>query len=58
MPIDALCPYGRQLKVADKLAGKVVRCPDCQGRVTIPPVGDGFEVVDVDPPAGGSASSC
>lgn len=36
MPISAICPScGRRLRVADALAGREVKCPDCASAVTV-----------------------
>jgi predicted lipid-binding transport protein (Tim44 family) len=37
MPIDATCPTcGRELYLKDELAGRQIRCPQCQGVLTVP----------------------
>ena len=50
MPIKVKCRCGRVLKVRDSMAGKRVRCPDCESPVNIPkpkpkpqPVYDDFD---------------
>src|SRR5439155_8743870 len=58
MPIDLTCTCGRALVLRDELAGKVVRCPECQAELTVPAAAvvhpDPEPVLDVlpaDPPA-------
>ena len=36
MPIDLKCQCGRELYLRDELAGKLIRCPDCQRTLTVP----------------------
>ncbi len=36
MPISVSCTCGKDLSVKDSLAGKNIRCPECQGIVTVP----------------------
>ncbi len=37
MPIDATCPTcGRELYLKDELAGRQIRCPQCQGVLSVP----------------------
>ena len=37
MPISTQCPYCRKkFRAADKVAGKAVKCPGCQGVVRVP----------------------
>src|SRR5262245_64359541 len=36
MPIEMTCACGRDLYLRDELAGKQIRCPDCQRTVTVP----------------------
>lgn len=47
MAIDLTCPCGRKLKIQDRFAGQVGRCPACSRELRIPnPQEDGAEVVD------------
>jgi len=36
MPIEMMCACGRDLYLRDELAGKQIRCPDCQRTLTVP----------------------
>jgi hypothetical protein len=36
MPIDLTCTCGRALVLRDELAGKVIRCPECQAELAVP----------------------
>ena len=36
MPIELTCPCGRELVLRDELAGKLIRCPECQAELTVP----------------------
>lgn len=36
MPIELTCECGRDLYLRDELAGKQIRCPDCQRTLTVP----------------------
>jgi len=36
MPIDLSCSCGRVLVLRDELAGKTIRCPQCQAELTVP----------------------
>jgi len=36
MPIELTCQCGRALVLRDELAGKTIRCPQCQGELTVP----------------------
>src|SRR5262245_47280550 len=36
MPIEMSCSCGRALVLRDELAGKVIRCPQCQAELTVP----------------------
>src|SRR5688572_16405911 len=38
MPITFPCPCGKRLKVPDTLAGKKVKCPECQAPVQVPAI--------------------
>lgn len=49
MAIQVACACGQQFAAHDNLAGKTVRCPQCQGSLQIPPVateGYGLEGLD------------
>ena len=39
MPIEMNCECGRDLYLRDDLAGKQIRCPDCQRMLTVPYAG-------------------
>ncbi len=43
MPIQVECSCGRALRVRDDLAGKKIRCPGCQGVMTVPAASDDEE---------------
>ena len=44
MPISTQCPYcQKKFRAADKVAGKAVKCPGCQGVVRVPGVQNGKE---------------
>ncbi len=50
MPIELSCDCGRALRLKDNLAGKKIRCPDCQSVLSVPAQSDdshdpGFEVL-------------
>jgi hypothetical protein len=36
MPIEMTCACGRALVLRDELAGKTIRCPQCQAELTVP----------------------
>src|SRR5262245_43635305 len=36
MPIEMSCACGRALTLRDELAGKTIRCPQCQAELTVP----------------------
>ena len=46
MPIIWNCSCGKSLRVADHLAGRRVKCPACDGAVTVPQADTGFEVIE------------
>jgi hypothetical protein len=47
MAIELTCPCGRSLTLRDELAGKVIRCPQCQGALEVPaPAVEPLEVVE------------
>ncbi len=46
MPIEIACPNGHQLRVAEKFAGKRVRCPRCQVILEVPAVIEESELVE------------
>jgi S1-C subfamily serine protease len=50
MPIDFRCPKGHKLQVADRMAGRTVRCPKCSAQAVVPSVGseDKGEVADAE----------
>ncbi len=36
MPIEFDCDCGKSLRVKDELAGRTIRCPECDERITVP----------------------
>src|SRR5580704_12755533 len=50
MPIDFRCPKGHKLQVADRMAGRTVRCPKCSAQAVVPSVRseDKSEVADAE----------
>lgn len=48
MPIALSCPCGRSLNVKGDLAGRKIRCPECQDVLKVPG-GEEEEYVDVQP---------
>ncbi len=38
MPVSLSCPQGHRLTVSRRYAGKTVKCPECGGKVAIPPL--------------------
>lgn len=55
MPIHVRCRCGRSLKIREELAGRKIRCPQCQGIVPVPQKPDAEEealaILLADPPA-------
>ena len=45
MPIALTCTCGREMRIKEEFAGRKVRCPDCQGIVTVPQPGPEEEEV-------------
>ncbi len=51
MPISAQCPScGRKMNVADKHAGKTVRCPECDNHLVVPRLKPSAETAISDAP--------
>jgi hypothetical protein len=46
MPISFACPCGRQIRVKDGSAGRVLSCPACKSRLQVP-APDAVELVDL-----------
>jgi S1-C subfamily serine protease len=46
MPIDFRCPKGHKLQVADRLAGRTVRCPKCSAQAIVPSIKSDDNQVD------------